>query len=67
VGGTNDRGLGVGVHPVGGVDLDIGEPGSGERVSELGAGEGAGDARGSLGHVVQHGSGGVARLFDISQ
>jgi hypothetical protein len=32
-------------------------------VSELGAGEGAGDARGSLGHVVQHGSGGVASLF----
>ena len=26
VGGTNDRGLGMGVHPVGGVDLDIGDP-----------------------------------------
>ena len=39
------------VHAVGLVDLDVGEPGGGERVLELGACERAGDAAGPLLHV----------------
>ena len=51
VGGSDDRSLSVGVHPVGGPDLDVGKPGIGERASELTLGQGPGDAPGPLSHV----------------
>src|ERR1035437_4949272 len=50
-GGADDRGLSVGVHPVSTADLDIGEPRGGERLGELGLGEGAGDAPGQIGRA----------------